>query len=220
MKNITNLSSAELTQRVVKVKIGITRISSFINNYQVGRKLFEHYAVGGVVRYLLKDSSNVNAMKQTCNHCSCICVWFRLKLSRLGKNFSIQHFEIFFFLIFPENRLDILCKLSPKEMNWDSVSCHFVTDSNMWAIKKTRLYHFDPLKPHFYIVKLGFTGVHIIVFLFLLKNIDCGYSLELPQQGSSDEYPQSMFWAEIWKISEFLSENFHFFGGKIFSIFE
>ena len=33
------------------------------------------------------------------------------------------------------------------------------------------------LTPHFYIVKLGFTGVYII-FLFLLENIDCGYSLE------------------------------------------
>ena len=29
-----------------------------------------------------------------------------------------------------------------------------------------------------------------------------------------------MFRAEIWKISEFLTENFHCFGGKIFSIFE
>ena len=26
-------------------------------------------------------------------------------------------------------------------------------------ITKTYLYNFDPLKPHFYIVKLGFTGV-------------------------------------------------------------
>ena len=56
---------------------------------------------------------------------------------------------------------------------------------------------FDPLKPHFYIVKLGFTGVYIICFLFLLKNIDCGYSFEPPRQGGSNEYPQSMFWAEI-----------------------
>ena len=29
------------------------------------------------------------------------------------------------------------------------------------SITKTRLYSFDPLKPHFYIVKLGFTGVYI-----------------------------------------------------------
>ena len=41
-------------------------------------------------------------------------------------------------------------------------------------ITKRRLYNFAPLKPHFYIVKLGFTGVYII-FLILLKNIDCGY---------------------------------------------
>ena len=26
------------------------------------------------------------------------------------------------------------------------------------------------------------------------QNIDCGYSLEPPQRGSSNEYPQSMFW--------------------------
>ena len=38
---------------------------------------------------------------------------------------------------------------------------------------KTYLYNFDPLKPHFYKVKLGFTGVYIF-FFFLLKNIDCG----------------------------------------------
>ena len=30
------------------------------------------------------------------------------------------------------------------------------------SITKTHLYNFDPLKPHFYIVKLGFTGVYII----------------------------------------------------------
>ena len=35
-----------------------------------------------------------------------------------------------------------------------------------YDITKTRLY--NPLKPHFYIVKLGFTGV-CIIFLILLK---------------------------------------------------
>ena len=45
--------------------------------------------------------------------------------------------------------------------------------------RKHRLYYFDPLKPRFYIVKLGFT--RDIIFLFLLKNIDCGYSLEPPR---------------------------------------
>ena len=60
------------------------------------------------------------------------------------------------------------------------------------VIRKTCLYNFDPLKPHFYIVKLGFTGVYII-FLISAKNIDCGYSLEPPRRGGSNEYPQSMF---------------------------
>ena len=69
-------------------------------------------------------------------------------------------------------------------------------------ITKTRLYYFDRLKPHFYTVKLGFTGVYII-FHISPQNIDCGYSLEPPRGGGSNEYPQSMFCAEIWKISGF-----------------
>ena len=87
-------------------------------------------------------------------------------------------------------------------------------------ITKTCLYNFDPLKPHFYIVKLGFTGVYIIS-LFLLKNIDCEYSLEPPHRGGSNEYPQTMFWAEIWKKNIRVSIwKFSVFGGEIFYIFE
>ena len=41
-----------------------------------------------------------------------------------------------------------------------------------------------PLIPHFYIVKLGYAGVYLF-FLFLLQNIDCGYSLEPPRRGGS-----------------------------------
>ena len=78
------------------------------------------------------------------------------------------------------------------------------------CITKTCLYNFDPLEPRFYIVKLGFTRVNIIFFLFLLKNIDCGYSLEPPLQGGTYEYPQSMFRAEIWKNISFFPELFHF----------
>ena len=48
------------------------------------------------------------------------------------------------------------------------------------CITKTYLYNFDPLKPHFYIVKLEFTGVYSS-FLIPAQKIDCGYSLEPPQ---------------------------------------
>ena len=72
----------------------------------------------------------------------------------------------------------------------------YVFTGRRCPITKTNLYNFDPLKPHFYIVKLGFTGVYII-FLISAQNIDCGYSLEPPRRGGSNGYPQSMFWAEI-----------------------
>ena len=49
-----------------------------------------------------------------------------------------------------------------------------------------------PLKPDFYIEKLGFAGVYLI-FLLLIQNIHCGYSLEPPQRGSSNVYPHCMF---------------------------
>ena len=52
----------------------------------------------------------------------------------------------------------------------------WICDVNM---TKTYLYSFEPLKPHFYVVKLGVTGVYII-FLILLKT-DCGYSIEPPR---------------------------------------
>ena len=76
------------------------------------------------------------------------------------------------------------------------------------SITKARLYNFDPLKPRFYVVKLGFTGVYIIC-LISAQNIDCGYSLE-PPRGGSNEYPQSMFEQKYEKYQNFLSENFQF----------
>ena len=62
----------------------------------------------------------------------------------------------------------------------------------MYPKSQKHTYNFDPLKLHFYIVKLGFTGVYI-TFLISAQNKDCGYSLELPGGGGSNKYPQSMF---------------------------
>ena len=77
---------------------------------------------------------------------------------------------------------------------------------------------------YFYIVKWDVQR-YTLSFLFLLENIDCGYFLELPRWGGSNEYLQPMFWAEKWKISEFLSEDysffvFVFFCSEIFNTFE
>ena len=83
---------------------------------------------------------------------------------------------------------------------------------------RKRLYNIDPFKPHFHIVKLGFTGVNII-FRIYAQNIDCAYYLEPPQRGGSSEYLQSMFRTKIWKISEFFIWKLSVFGGEIFNIF-
>ena len=34
------------------------------------------------------------------------------------------------------------------------------------------------------------------IFLIFAQNIDCGYRLEPPRRGGSNEYPQSMFWSK------------------------
>ena len=80
---------------------------------------------------------------------------------------------------------------------WYLTACKFTVSLSFfnWIkndIRKTYLYNFDPLKPHFYIVKLGFTGVYII-FLITAQNMDCGYSLEPPRRGGSNEYNNPCF---------------------------
>ena len=87
---------------------------------------------------------------------------------------------------------------------------YVVFEHKQYLITKTYLYNFDPLKPHFYVVKLGFTGVYII-FLISAQNTDCGYSLGPPRQGGSNEYPQSMFLSRNMKnIRIFYVKNYHF----------
>ena len=59
------------------------------------------------------------------------------------------------------------------------------------CITKTCQYNFEPLKSHFQYSKTWvYRGIHYC-FLFLLKHIDCGYSLEPPHRCGSNEYPQS-----------------------------
>ena len=34
------------------------------------------------------------------------------------------------------------------------------------------------------------------IFLIFAQKIDCGYTLEPPRRGGSNEYPQSIFWSK------------------------
>ena len=84
-------------------------------------------------------------------------------------------------------------------------------------ITKAYLYNFDLLKPHFYIVKLRFTGVYII-FLIFTKKIDCEYSLEPPRRSGSNEYYNLCFEQKYNKYQNFYLKTFIFFLVK-FSIY-
>ena len=69
-------------------------------------------------------------------------------------------------------------------------------------ITKTCLYNYDPLKPHFYIVKLGFTGVYII-FPISSQNHRLWVLVSTASARRSNEYPQSIFEQKYEKMSEF-----------------
>ena len=94
-----------------------------------------------------------------------------------------------------------------------------------FGITKTYLYNFDPLKPQFYKVKLGFTGVHIIFlisgyilfFLFLLKT----HRLRVEAVLTSTH--NLCFELKYEKCQNFLSIFFFFFfsfcGGNFFPLY-
>ena len=113
---------------------------------------------------------------------------------------------------FASDRNHITLKLLKLHVLCNLVCIQFVSTWNhatlILYITKTRLYNVDPLKPHFYIVKLGFTEVYII-FHISAQNIDCGYSLKLPHLLSRN----------MKNIRIFIGK-FSFFGDKIFSILE
>ena len=57
-------------------------------------------------------------------------------------------------------------------------------------------YENTPIQIHwkFYHQKMTIFQIKILIFFYIsAQNIDCGYSLELPRRGGSNEYPQSMF---------------------------
>ena len=79
-----------------------------------------------------------------------------------------------------------------------SLCAHWVAKDLSFLITKTRLFKYIET---FTSKKLKiFRLKNSDIFHTFAQNIDCGYSLEPPQRGGSNEYPQSMFWANIRKI--------------------
>ena len=67
-----------------------------------------------------------------------------------------------------------------------------------FTITKTRLFKYIE---NFSSKTLNFQIKNCDIFHISAQNMDCGYSLEPPRRGGSNEYPQSMFWAEMIKIT-------------------
>ena len=96
------------------------------------------------------------------------------------------------------------------------VKCHLLWQPTyLVCITKTCLYNFDPLKPHFYIVKLGFTGVCIIFLISAQKHRLCVLA-----EAVLTSTHNLCFEQKYEKYQIFLSEKFSVFGGEIFYIFE
>ena len=94
--------------------------------------------------------------------------------------------------------------------NHVAVVARFIVYTVLLPSRKHAYIVLTPLNPTFIQWNWGFQG-YTLICLYLLKNIDCRYSLEPPRWGGSNVYPQSMFWAEIWKLPEFCIWKFSFF---------
>ena len=73
----------------------------------------------------------------------------------------------------PKTRYCFYCSSALFVRQWFICSVCFVINCFSFlllSITKTYLYNFDPLEPHFYIVKLGFTGVYIIFLISAQKH--------------------------------------------------
>ena len=89
-------------------------------------------------------------------------------------------------------------------------------------ITKTYLpvYNFDPLKPNFYTVKLGLTGVYIN-FLISAQKLRLWVLVRTASASWFLGVPTVYVLSRNMKTTRiFSSESFHFFGGKILNIFE
>ena len=64
-----------------------------------------------------------------------------------------------------------------------------------------------PLTSHFYIIKLGFAGINLF-FLFLIQNIDCGYSLEPPSR--VNVLNENKQYVEIFLLKIIIFSNFKY----------
>ena len=106
-------------------------------------------------------------------------------------------------------------------LNAHTVFSDQVADYDKIIITKTCPCNVYTLKPHFYIEKMGFAGVYLF-FSFVIQNIECGYSLEPPQRGGSNVYPQPMHFQFFSQLNfQFLQlkKKIYILHGQVFDKF-
>ena len=78
-------------------------------------------------------------------------------------------------------------------------------------MKQPEIIAIGPVDRRFYVIRHVvkmkiFTGKKFDIFLIVAQNIDCGYILEPPWRGCSNEYPQCTFWSTNKKNMYTLAE--------------
>ena len=90
---------------------------------------------------------------------------------------------------------------------WSSYAIHEKYATKMTKSKKKskfiehNLFHYENLPMQYIAILLALKIENcqlknFDIFLIFAQNKDCGYTLEPPCRGSSNEYPKSMFWGK------------------------
>ena len=114
-----------------------------------------------------------------------------------------ENILIYFLLFFRENKTTFHVNHLPGRWFTWNVKSYFLWKIITWLRMSSATILFGVLRIKFISQKYHciiappknwkFSDKNSDIFQISAQNIDCGYSIELPQQGSSNEYPQSMF---------------------------
>ena len=100
---------------------------------------------------------------------TCASLFLPASSSRSGAHFLLSFFFFFLLLLLlfePSLWYDVIFHYHAFGFLFSTVLIGCISDH----ITKTCLYNFNPLKPHFYTVKLRFTGVYIIFLISAQKH--------------------------------------------------
>ena len=116
------------------------------------------------------------------------------------QNFQIKKFDIFSYFFCSIHRLWVHIR-TVSARRYIIRTCYPDDKHRKHKRKRNLTWHYStfirkPVHAIYSIVSavlIKISRFFIIIFLIIAQNIDCGYTLEPPCRGGSNEYPQSMF---------------------------